>query len=270
MDIPPAKEYLSKDFFSDGSLALHVLHMDLSIEYPLHHHDFYELVLVYNGSGLHICGEKSSNVISGDILFIPVLQEHAYQNVKELSYVNIIFSKSLLPNTFIDPTVFLHLHLTEFDLKILLNIVNQLDREIYRKEIEYAEFSKSLLIQLLIKVKRTIHKSSYLVDTNIELRVQNVIEFICSNLSSHYTLRELSEMANTSSRNFSRVFKRLYGLSVFQYINMERIKESIILIRETTMTITQISSLVGFDEPSYFSLLFKKIMKCSPSNYRHL
>ena len=53
-----------------------------------------------------------------------------------------------------------------------------------------------------------------------------------------------------------------------EFLNSIRIKESKILLETTNYSITQIATIVGFSNQSYFSETFKQKIGVSPSNYR--
>ncbi len=267
-DISPAKKYYRHDFFINRELPLSILHMDRTIEYPLHSHEFCELVLIYSGVGTHFCDEKVSEVRPGDVLFIPIGKEHSYSNIDSLSYVNIVFDESLVERDLLCTDVFLHIHLSEFEMSGLLDMVKRMDKEIYRKMPRFDLYCRSLFTIFLIGINRAVGQSVQPGDTDAGSRVKNVTRIVTDNLSNGYTLIKLAEMAHMSPRHFSRVFRNLYGTTVFHYINQSRIKESLELLAGTEMTVTQIAFLVGFDDSSYYSVMFRKIMGMSPSEFR--
>ena len=269
VEVSPAQKYYEKDFFNDERLKLKVLHMETSNEYPSHSHDFYELVFVYSGKGIHLLGAKEQEISPGYIIFIPIGREHSYIKSKNLSYINIVFSEDLIENTHINPEEFLLTKITEYDMTKLIDVINQIDRETFRKEYGYESNAKALFETVLINIVRAVKRNDYLRSQNAEQRVRSVVENINKNLSLSYTLNEVAEMANTSPRNFSRIFKQLYNTTVFKYINESRIKESLPLLKNTEMTVIQIASLVGFDDSSYYSSTFKTQMGESPSEYRN-
>lgn len=68
----------------------------------------------------------------------------------------------------------------------------------------------------------------------------------------------------------SQLYKKLKvitDLSANDYINVYRLKKSVELIKQGTMQISEIAYSIGFNDPKYFSRIFKKYYKCSPSEY---
>ena len=67
---------------------------------------------------------------------------------------------------------------------------------------------------------------------------------------------------------FIRNFKQYTGTSPMQYILAIRIHNAEVLLQNEHYNITEISNIVGYDNPLYFSRIFKKIKGLSPSEYR--
>ena len=59
------------------------------------------------------------------------------------------------------------------------------------------------------------------------------------------------------------------GVSFIDYVNKLRIEKAIKLLTETEMNVNEIAYEVGINSPNYFSILFKKITKYSPNEYRN-
>ena len=71
-----------------------------------------------------------------------------------------------------------------------------------------------------------------------------------------------------SSGHLSAVFKRQYGLPPMDYMNQKRADYAEYLLRETALSIIEISSDVGFDSLSAFYTFFKKHTGMTPKRYR--
>ena len=69
---------------------------------------------------------------------------------------------------------------------------------------------------------------------------------------------------------FLRNFKQVTGMSPMHYILMNRINNATSLLETTDYNIAEISAIVGYENPMYFSRLFKKQKGVSPTDYRKL
>jgi YesN/AraC family two-component response regulator len=68
---------------------------------------------------------------------------------------------------------------------------------------------------------------------------------------------------------FCRFFKKVTFMTFVEYINKLRINIAIKFLLDTNMTIAQISDAVGFNDPSYFNRVFKKLNGNSPLTFRN-
>jgi two-component system response regulator YesN len=68
---------------------------------------------------------------------------------------------------------------------------------------------------------------------------------------------------------FSTVFKKETGLNFVAYLTKVRLEEAVRLLTETDEKSYVIAGMVGYDEPTYFSYVFKKAYGVSPAKYRH-
>ena len=97
--------------------------------------------------------------------------------------------------------------------------------------------------------------------------IQNVHQY----LSEHYTekigLENLCFLFGTNKTGLCRDFKAAYGQTVLEYIHYLRIKAAKKMLRERTMTVTEIAESLGFESVHYFCRLFKKHTSLSPTSY---
>ena len=87
-----------------------------------------------------------------------------------------------------------------------------------------------------------------------------------SELSSAY----LADKFSMSQRHLNRKVKETTGKDTTNYIREMRIKEAKRLLETTRESISEIYMRCGFDNPSYFSRVFKQIVGISPSEYKKL
>ena len=98
--------------------------------------------------------------------------------------------------------------------------------------------------------------------------INNSIEFMKKNLHSSYNIQELAEKLNYSVSHYSALFKKKTGFSPIHYYIQLKIQKSCQYLYFTDMNIKEICSKIGFDDPYYFSRMFKKMMGSSPAKYR--
>ena len=99
-------------------------------------------------------------------------------------------------------------------------------------------------------------------------RMAEVIHYIDLNIESPLTLQELSAIACVSPSYFSSLFKKYNGISLFQYITQKRVEHAVSLITTTNLSLTEISSMCGFNNSTSFNKAFQRVMGDSPSAFR--
>lgn len=100
--------------------------------------------------------------------------------------------------------------------------------------------------------------------------IESAKRYIEENYMLELPLTSLAEQYNYNSTYFSEIFKEAAGISFIQYVTEVRMKHAIRLLRETQLTVWDVTELTGFRSPSYFSSKFKKMFNISPSDYRLL
>ncbi len=100
------------------------------------------------------------------------------------------------------------------------------------------------------------------------LLVAGVVRNIAQNYRLPLTAERLAEDAGISVPYLHRIFKQEKGCGMIAYLNAHRIEIAKNLIRTTDALACEISAAVGFDDPLYFSRVFRKTCGISFSEYR--
>ena len=95
-----------------------------------------------------------------------------------------------------------------------------------------------------------------------------VIDFIFKSYRKQIIIDDLAKIANLSTRQLERRFKKLFGLSPIRYINEHRIRMACTMLRQTQKNIAAIAKEVGFYDHAHFVHKFRTSMKIAPSEYR--
>jgi len=99
--------------------------------------------------------------------------------------------------------------------------------------------------------------------------LNNAIKIIHANMSDYtFTIDILANHLSVSRSTLHRRMKKITGFTPNDFILMVRLEKSIEYISEEKYTISEISAMVGFEAPSYFSKSFKKRYGISPINYK--
>ncbi len=98
--------------------------------------------------------------------------------------------------------------------------------------------------------------------------VQTCLDYIDFHYAEDLSLDLLAKLCSVSNTYLSSLFKKEAGMTLTDYINSTRIRQSLILLNTTSLSIQEISSKCGFADSNYFTRTFKKFQGQSPKGYR--
>lgn len=104
--------------------------------------------------------------------------------------------------------------------------------------------------------------------TAVYRRMKKVFSYLADNFDQPISLDDAASSVHLSRYAFSRYFKKITNKSFVRYLNELRVRAACRFLLRTDYTITQISYLCGFNTLSNFNRQFKKLMRCTPSEYR--
>ena len=92
------------------------------------------------------------------------------------------------------------------------------------------------------------------------------IVYIRENYQKPIQLSMVAEACNVTSSYLSRLFTEYLGTKFIDYINRFRLNKAIILLEDKNFSIKEVAYLVGYQDPNYFSRIFRRHMGISPSD----
>jgi len=108
------------------------------------------------------------------------------------------------------------------------------------------------------------------IDQHSVYKIQRAVSFIENNFMSRISLDIVADQARMSRYHFSKMFKRIIGITYQDYLNKRRIEKAKNIIESGGISITEIAFSVGYDDLTHFGRLFKRIVGHTPSQYRHI
>ncbi len=99
-------------------------------------------------------------------------------------------------------------------------------------------------------------------------RTRLAINYVHNRLPAPVTLSETAEAIQTDKTYLSRIFRKETGMSFSSYINEMRVAHSRNLLANSSLSLLDVSLAVGFNDQSYFSRIFKKVVGVTPQLYR--
>lgn len=111
--------------------------------------------------------------------------------------------------------------------------------------------------------------SVYLQNRNhLDERIHLVQDWIVHNLEHPSTIEFLSEMANTSPRNLTRIFKKKTGMTIADYRNKLRVEKARSLLDHSDYKVDYIARLCGYNSPKQLRVLLKEYLGYLPHKLR--
>lgn len=144
------------------------------------------------------------------------------------------------------------------------------DNEGRKKELISAmsslEGTKAYVVHLFFEALR-------LRDNTVISRYQDLLKNAVAYMEENYAnpdigLNMVSQIANVTPTHFSTVFSQHMGKTFVEYLTELRMEKARELLRCTSDSSSEIAYKVGYNDPHYFSSLFKRINGCSPRDYR--
>lgn len=129
---------------------------------------------------------------------------------------------------------------------------------------------KILQKSIIYEIFHKIIKLQYAIETNDknELKIALAVRYINQNITKKISLSSLSETTNYSISHLRRLFYEKFGTSPLNYITERRIERAKEIIGIEDLPISQIASLCGFENTSYFIKQFKKYVGVTPKDYK--
>ena len=133
---------------------------------------------------------------------------------------------------------------------------------------DYSEMLEIHLRQIFIKLHRYFNTISKVNNSQIAEEIDKATLYFTEHYNRNICIEEYAKKHHMSTSWFIRNFKQYTGITPMQYILSIRIYNAEILLQNEHYNITEISNIIGYDNPLYFSRIFKKTKGISPSEYR--
>ena len=98
--------------------------------------------------------------------------------------------------------------------------------------------------------------------------IRETIDYMKNNLDKTIRIEDFADLNKYSVSHFSKLFRLTTGMSPIEYFIHLKMQKACQLLYTDDSRVKQIAALLGYDDPYYFSRLFKKYMNTSPETYR--
>ncbi len=235
-----------------------------------HIHDFYEIIVMVDGDRRFFIHKDIYLCQPGDILLIPPGCSHRAVTISDtyeryLLYFNDNFIREkILLNCFQTH----HIQISKRRFKDVADLLDSIRYEIQKND-EYSDIMiKANVQKLLMLLCRYSETPSIREFDSQDKNMQKAAIYIRSHYRENLTLQMIADAVFLSPSYLSKRFREVTGFGIVEYINGVRIREAELLLSGTNKTIVEIADRCGFNDSNYFGDAFKKVIGCSPTQYR--
>jgi AraC-like DNA-binding protein len=255
-------------------------------ELPDHFHDWYELVYIYSGRGTFFIDQTFYDAAPGDIFLIPGNTIHrSFPDPEDPKTSTALFFNASLVHSSPLGDAFSYLRCFEqakrrkayklpaaltADKQQIIDFIDRIHDEETDKLPGYRQAVLLHLQQLLLLLGRILNPSEEAqpISTSAPRWMTATLTYIDEHPGSPLGLSLLAKRASVTPAHFSRVFKKLTGMNVTEYVTTKRIIRAKELLMESDTNIAGIAEQCGFESLPHFHRMFKKLTGMTPSQYK--
>lgn len=231
----------------------------------------YQLLYVSSGKTHFFFGDEEKEVTAGNMILFQPRQEQRYEyfavDRPEVYWVHFTGSevKNILKHYDVpmDGNVF-YCGTTSTFAYLFKEMIN----EFQTCRTGYQELLEMYLRQIFLLVQRNRQEQKPTVSSYLQEEMDYARKYFNEHYNEDISIEEYAQSRGMSVSWFLRNFKQVTMKSPMQYILSMRIDNAVSLLETTDYTVTEISTIVGYENPLYFSRIFKKQKGVSPSDYR--
>lgn len=246
-----------------------------------HWHDDLEFILILKGQMYYdVNGEKIS-LQTGEGIFVNSCCFHyGYSDLhNECRFICILLSPQLLSvNTYsienhLNPLI-KNIHFPYLKLNPSIQWQNSILRDLeILYEYNVNQIQPFIILEKFAHIFRLLSENMNFFpdhDKNTEdiLALTAMIGYVQKNHSNKILLKDISSAGNCCKTKCTSLFQKYLATSPILYLNRYRLEKSISLLRNTTMSVTEIAYACGFSNTSYFCELFHMYYNTTPRKFR--
>lgn len=275
-------------FTTDDQFPFFIQYGGHNEDMQLHKHiDFSELVIVLNGHATHIVNNEASFIKKGNVFVINGGTQHAYKDPYDFKICNIMYKPQMLKyagpdlrasrgfqTLFILEPLYRHLHPYESKLNIPLSslehvavlISNMID-EYQNQHQGYQTMLASRFMELAVYLSRQYEHQDDGIESNL-MHLASAVSYIEDHYLEPVTLEEIADKSGISVRHLNRIFRAYYMTSPMAYLQRLRLDRACMLLKQTNLSITEISYECGYNDSNYLTRQFRKTYGMTPKAFR--
>lgn len=231
----------------------------------------YQLIYIIKGKGTFLINNKVVDIEEGNFLIYKPndIQNYKYYLKDNAAVYWIHFTGKCCEE--ILTKLYLNDDKKHYFIGVDSKSIEILDKIIYELQVKedlYIDICNACLMELLCNLGRLKASFQEGKQNNRNLVLQNIIRVMHREYNKNHDLEYFASLCNLSKYRFIHSFKEYSGMSPINYIIKIRMEKAKELLLSSSLNISEISSIVGYENSLYFSRLFKKSNGISPTEYR--
>ena len=257
------------------------------IEYPMHKHNYIELMYVYGGSMTHIINEQQITIYEGELLLLNQNIEHSIEYCHEndiifnfiirpeyLRFLSTMIEDENVVSKFIFDALYSYDNDGEFlvfkvqNNQKVTSYIESIIISLYESQL-YNDIELKLLVGILLTelMNHPENIESYTGDSYEKILSSTILKYIITNYQ-YGSLHELSQLIHQPNYTICKIIKKQTGQTFTELLQNEKLKVAENLLITTSLTMQDIIQEVGYENISYFYRIFKKKYAMTPQMYR--
>lgn len=259
--------------------------------YEEHRHTAFELSLICAGKGTYRAGTQSYCFQPGDVFLFSSNEPHCIVEVlggTALDIMNLQFEPRFLwsPENLLFqvhyPDIFFNRNEKYSHLLAsssapgngIANGLRAIEQEFLKSETDYKLMVKLQILELLVRIRRTytdcFTESIRPVNASYLTQMEHALDYVDRNLTGELQLENVAKEAAMSPAYFSSLFKKLNGMTLWEYVQSRRIELAADQLVSSDKNVSEIAMECGYNSISNFNRSFKMITGQTPVAYRKL
>lgn len=140
-------------------------------------------------------------------------------------------------------------------------IIKKIEKEPHLDSNKSYRFSREVILEFSQTLNNgKLNQNSYYVN--------RTMLYVSQNIQKKIIVGEIANLLRVTPNYLSTLFKKETGMTVIQYIQKEKIKEAIYLMETTSISVSEIATILSFTDQSHFIKIFKKVMGQTPKKIK--
>ena len=266
------------DFFTSGHASVAIEPRAPQCAFPEHDHDFFEIVIVENGTGIHVFNGLPHTLSKGMVCFVRDHDRHLYEHTENLCLTNVLYRSpqafqfisgldKLLPQEE-EGNYPSHWRVNQSVLQQARPLIDQMV-QCNSDNIHSIASREVLFMQLLVLLRKTsLNECGTECGKDNDMQLSHLIMWLEDNFAADVNWEQLADTFSLSLRTLHRQMKQQTGLTPQRYLNRLRLIKARHLLRHSEGSVTDIAFDCGFGDSNHFSTLFKREFSWSPRDIR--